>query len=226
MSKLHAIKNYYDRLAPEYDQDRFGGSYGQYLHRQEIEILENWLSGISPNDVLELGCGTGRFSGFAKTGVDFSEGMLSVARHNFPEHEFHEADIKDTGLPSAKFKAVVCLHVLMHLEKGILSEIWKEAHRLLQPNGLFIFDIPSARRRKLFRQNPKGWHGATSLFSKEVKDLNEGLFQKMKTEGVLFFPIHQLPNSMRNTFRSLDSVMGKTVFNQWSSYRFYCLRKI
>ena len=37
------IKKYYDDLAPQYDQDRFGNSYGRYIDLQEKAVIEKHL---------------------------------------------------------------------------------------------------------------------------------------------------------------------------------------
>lgn len=225
MPDLQPVKIYYDQIAYSYDTSRFGNSYGRYLHAQEVPILQKWLGQAPPQSVLDLGCGTGRFGQFARTGVDFSGAMLSVASQNHPGNQYIQADIRQTGLPDSRFKAIFCLHVLMHLEKGIFPEIWQEVHRLLQPGGHFIFDAPSAARRQVSKPGQVGWHAATTLTISELNELNVGIFTLEKTQGVLIFPIHRLPSAVRGALLPLDCLLGKTPLQRWASYQFFMLQK-
>lgn len=74
------ITTYYNQLAQNYDSDRFGNIYGQFLHAQERALLTRWLALLKTGSVLDLGCGTGRFLDLATHGPDASTGMLEVAR--------------------------------------------------------------------------------------------------------------------------------------------------
>ena len=74
------IQAYYDALAPDYDRDRFGNSYGRYIHALERDVLADLLQGVSPTVVADVGGGTGRMLEFAHTGIDASIQMLAVAR--------------------------------------------------------------------------------------------------------------------------------------------------
>jgi ubiquinone/menaquinone biosynthesis C-methylase UbiE len=71
-------KGYYDRLAADYDQDRFANSYGRYLHRLEESLMQKHFAWEPGEQVLDLGCDTGRFMSYASHGVDESE-MMSFA---------------------------------------------------------------------------------------------------------------------------------------------------
>ncbi len=226
MFQLPAIQSYYDRLAEQYDQSRFGNSYGQYVDAQEKSILKNWLQGIPPAASLELGCGTGRLLGYAETGVDFSKEMLDIAKQKYPARKLHHADIRQTGLPQGAFQAIFSAHVFMHLDKALFPEILSEAWRLLQPGGVFIFDIPSAERRRFLKKNASGWHGNSALNSLEIKALCGDKWRLECTVGVLFLPVHRLPVQLRRLFLPLDSLLCKTGADRWASYRFVRLRKL
>ena len=63
--------------------------------------LERLAAAVSPGArVLDLGCGTGSpiagffvAAGCDLVGVDFSPAMIAVARKNFPDAEWHVADL-------------------------------------------------------------------------------------------------------------------------------------
>lgn len=88
-------RDFFDLQAPTYDQNEF-----THNSRVEVQFLLQ-QSGLAPGArVLDLGCGTGRHAtllaeqGFAVTGVDFSPGMLSVARAKSSAVDLVEADVR------------------------------------------------------------------------------------------------------------------------------------
>ncbi len=225
MEEKTAIKNYYDQLASEYDDDRFNNSYGQYLHLQERQILVHRLGHISKKSILDMGCGTGRFLDLAENGVDFSEGMLKVAQSKFPNHQLTVSDISNLPFENGSFEAIYSLHVFMHLDLITIQKTIQEASRILKPNGILIFDFPSKARRQLINYQKEGWHGNTALDIDAMQKLTGNLFELEGYEGVLFFPIHRVPVSLRSFFRKIDSWLCKSFLKKWASYHFVFLRK-
>ena len=49
--KTENVAQYYDDLAKDYDQDRFGNSYGLFLHALERPILERLLQSCSESTI-------------------------------------------------------------------------------------------------------------------------------------------------------------------------------
>jgi SAM-dependent methyltransferase len=198
-----AIIQYYDRLAPTYDAERFGHSYGQFIDAQERAILGRMLP-QSATRVLDIGCGTGRLSGFATHGCDASVESLEVARRKV-ERAFVGADA--TGLPfdAGAFDAAFSFHLLMHLEPAAIAMLLREAGRVLEPGGVFIADIPSGLRRRLRPRRDAGWHGATSLTMAQFRDLATpaGLTLR-KTAGIALMPVHRIPHRLRGALARID----------------------
>ena len=225
MSPKNSIKKYYNELAADYDENRFENSYGQYLHLQERQILVQRLGQLDKNLILDLGCGTGRFLEFANNGADFSEKMLEQAQSKFPNHDLRVSDISKLPFPVNSFKALYSLHVFMHLEVETIRKTIHEAHRVLQSDGIFIFDIPSQARRQMINYQEEGWHGNTALDIDSIRKMTDGLFEITGYEGVLFFPIHRIPKKWRPWFRTLDSWLGKSFLKKWASYHFVFLQK-
>ena len=220
-----SIQQYYDDLAPEYDSDRFANSYGKYLHVQETQIMQKWLSGISQKEILDMGCGTGRFLQYAQHGVDISEGMLAEAKSKFPNRDLKIASITNTPFTANTFQAIFSLHVFFHLEKEVIQPTIQEAHRILRPNGILIFDFPSEKRRALINYQKEGWHGNTALNIEEIQQFIDGKFVLEKYQGVMMFPVHRIPKSMRSSMRFVDTILCNSFLKKWSSYNFVCLRK-
>lgn len=85
------MKEYYDRLAPEYEDN-------EASREEAAEDLPGLLRAISllpPARVLDVACGPGsmtRYLGSEVTGLDQSEAMLEVARGRVPRAEFVRGD--------------------------------------------------------------------------------------------------------------------------------------
>lgn len=212
------IREYYDALAPEYDRDRFGHSYGRYVDGMERGILRAWLHGRDPESVVELACGTGRLLDFAGTGVDLSPAMLARAREKWPARRLMLADAADTGLPDREFGAAICFHLLMHLDATAIRAVFAEAARLVQPGGRFVFDIPSHPRRRWSRRPASGWHGDTAASLDDVRGWAGDAWRPRRWRGIVALPIHRLPRRLRGAMAGVDALAGRTPLGRWSQY--------
>lgn len=152
------IQKSYEGWAKDYDRDS--------LRNPAIKISEDLLIPIlnpKTNDViLEIGCGTGRvtleISRLCKkvVGVDFSKGMLEVAKAKSGKRkniEYLLADIRH-GLPqldACTFDRIVCPLLIDHV--GNIRKLFVEAHRLLKQGGVLVFDDinPDANVTPLYR---------------------------------------------------------------------------
>jgi ubiquinone/menaquinone biosynthesis C-methylase UbiE len=96
--------------------------------------------------ILDAGCGTGRHLGpllrarSNPMGVDFSRGMLEIARRNYPEVPLALADLQ-RSLPfeNEHFDAVLCALIGEHLNELPLA--LGEMHRVLRAGGRLIFSV-------------------------------------------------------------------------------------
>ena len=96
--------------------------------------------------VLDAGCGTGRYfepllaQQAALVGVDFSAGMLRVARRKHPSAALVQADLQRAWpFHDASFDLVVCALVGEHL--GALDRVFTEMRRVLRPEGRLLFSV-------------------------------------------------------------------------------------
>ncbi len=224
MKTLNPIHDYYESIAGSYDSTRFGNSYGDFINSQELAFLYRRLE-MPKTNILNMGCGTGRFMEFATDGLDFSEKMLQVAAQKYPNRKFHHADARTTNFVDNSFDAVICLHVLMHQDKASSAQILGECHRILKPDGLLLVDFPSARRRRLLRHQPEGWHGASAFTLAEFQGLHSQEFRLEAAVGVLFFPIHRLPILLRKLVYPIDKALCRSPLLELSSYLLLALRR-
>ncbi|MFT6961599.1 MAG: ubiquinone/menaquinone biosynthesis C-methylase UbiE [Flammeovirgaceae bacterium] len=219
MPKNEEIHQYYNQLASEYDSDRFGNSYGQFIHAQEVNLLSKHIPKSETEiRILDLGCGTGRLSEFATDGLDFSEKMLEIAQSKHPEKQFHLGSVSETTFEENTFDFVFCFHVFMHLSEVEIEKSLAEIHRILKPNGIFLFDIPSEARRKLLGKTVEGWHGATSFSVEKLRNEYQEKWNFLEHEGIMFFPIHTFPKAIRQKMLKLDSLINRTFLKKWASY--------
>lgn len=96
--------------------------------------------------ILDAGCGTGRNLaqisrvGARPYGLDFSLGMLRVARKIVPGVPVLQADLQaELPFRAAQFSAALCALIGEHLEKleFTLSQLWKVLH----PGGWLVFSV-------------------------------------------------------------------------------------
>ncbi len=114
------------------------------------EQLLQWLkeNRVSPKTALDLGCGTGVLceilhrEGMAVRGMDFSSGMIDIARQGSPEIRYEVADMI-TFRPEDRFDLVTCTgDALNHIpDLTDVAKIFENVSAYLAPGGYFIFDI-------------------------------------------------------------------------------------
>lgn len=215
---IEEIKIYYDELASTYDKNRFGNSYGKYIDSQERIYLKKNLPQFSSNTILDLGCGTGRFLEFASHGADISPKMIEVAKSKFSDKEIKIGSVSEIPYPNAFFDLVFSFHVMMHLDEKTVNEFLQESHQKLKENGRLIFDFPSKKRRRLFKYKNNGWHGSNDFSIKEIENLIGSNWKIKQYQGILFFPIHRFPSSIRPLLQKIDTLFCKTFLKEYSSY--------
>ena len=104
--------------------------------------------------ILESGCGTGRWMAFFErlgqraVGLDDSPGPLQVARAHDPALRLVRGDALRAPFADGSFDVVFSAYVAEHFEDGPL-EFFREARRLLKPDGLLLVVVPYAN---LFRR--------------------------------------------------------------------------
>lgn len=127
--------------------NEFGWNYYPEAFGQQLLI---WLEqqGLSPKTALDLGCGTGvlcrilKDAGLAVCGMDFSSGMIAIAREASPDIPFAVGDMI-TWQPEETFDLVTCTgDALNHIPNlADVEKIFRNVHDYVNPGGYFIFDI-------------------------------------------------------------------------------------
>lgn len=92
--------------------NEFGWNYYPEAFGQQLLL---WLErhGLRPKNSMDLGCGTGvlceilQNSGIRASGMDFSSGMIEIARRRNPEIAYQVADMI-TFCPNEQYDLVTC----------------------------------------------------------------------------------------------------------------------
>ena len=221
------VRDYYDRLAPGYDESRFGHAYGRHIDTLERSVLKRWLAGSPPEEVVDIGCGTGRLLDFARTGVDASPEMLAVAAAKHPEARLVVSSLPNLDLPEAGFAAATCFHVFMHLEPDLVAASLAEIARVVRPGGRLVFDIPGRLRRSLGRPRTRevSWHAETSGSAKEIMQRAGPSWRIRRRTGLLVLPMHRAPGAVFAPAAVLDGWLGASPLQPLASYHVYELER-
>jgi SAM-dependent methyltransferase len=133
--------------------------------------------------VLDLCCGTGQLAvhflerGYDVTGLDLSDEMLHYARQNAAPYiergsaRFVQGDAADFDFPQRFGLAVSTFDALNHLpDKDSLSACFQCVHRVLVPDGTFVFDLNTRAGLR------SGWNGIAVQDTEEATIINRGFY--------------------------------------------------
>jgi len=190
---------YYDRLMEDVP----------YFKWVEFVQLYWEQTGFKPQNIVDLGCGTGNITiplarqGYKMIGIDLSADMLSVAQHkqNLPIHWLHQ-DMTEWELPY-KVDAVIsfcdCLNYLV--EKEQVKQMFHRVYEGLQTRGSFIFDVHTLFQLEEYEQEqPFTWNESDlayiwncsldaersemehvlTMFVQDIKESNSNCYQKIE----------------------------------------------
>lgn len=127
--------------------NEFGWNYYPEIFGEQ---LLQWLArkNYHPKTAMDLACGTGILcrildqAGICAYGMDFSSGMIEIAKQNAPHLHFDVADMT-TYRPNKKFDLVTCTgDAVNHI--GNLSDvekIFQNVYAYLSHGGYFVFDL-------------------------------------------------------------------------------------
>ncbi|MEZ4318520.1 MAG: class I SAM-dependent methyltransferase [Myxococcota bacterium] len=135
---LSSTREGYDLLASKFDHTPFR------TPDAILEAVEGALAG-STGDGLDVCCGTGAGASMLRrvlpgrvVGVDWSEGMLGVARRDVPGVEFHQGDALELAYDQ-EFDLAVSFGAFGHFRVYEQPRLLAGIHRALRPGGRFVF---------------------------------------------------------------------------------------
>jgi len=155
-----AIRQVYEFIAEEYD-DRIPGLTAADRRFIDTE-LDFILSRVGIDDqVLDLGCGTGRLTlplavrAREVIGLDLCDGMLSAARRKAAaagaDIRFDQGDMCDLPYPDESFDVVTSTLALMHIPLDARPRAFAEISRVLRPGGRFLTGVKNSAFERITR---------------------------------------------------------------------------
>lgn len=127
--------------------NEFGWNYYPEIFGEQ---LLQWLKekGLQPQHAMDLACGTGVLceilsqSGIHASGMDLSEGMISIARQRAPHIPYY-VDNMVTFCPEGRYDLVTCTgDAVNHLSRlEDVAEMFRNIYTYLCPGGWFVFDL-------------------------------------------------------------------------------------
>ncbi len=128
----------YNEFGWNYYPEAFGEQLLQWLKEKELTVRSS----------MDLACGTGvlcrilQETGIAAAGMDFSSGMIDIAKSANPEIPYDVADMV-TYRPDRQFDLVTCTgDAVNHIPSlSDVGQIFRNVYDYLAPGGWFVFDL-------------------------------------------------------------------------------------
>lgn len=143
MKKEKIVEDGYDKIALQYHSER-----NKFESIIELEKFSRLLE--SGAEVLDVGCGAGvpvtKFlvdEGYSVTGIDISDGMLSLAKKHVPEGSFLKTDMSDMEFPENSFDGIVSFYAIIHLPREKHADLYEKFIKFLKPGGVMLIGLGS-----------------------------------------------------------------------------------
>lgn len=163
------------------------------------------------SNILELGCGTGNIlkelkNDYTLSGLDNSEGMLTIASQKVPQASLYEADMTNFTL-SEKFDAIYCVFdTINHLTSfAQWKRMFKSVHAHLKEDGIFIFDMNTVRRLERL--------STAAPFVKKINANTLLCMQLKKVSGKIYRGYFQIfENLHKKEVSYIEEIVDETTF--------------
>lgn len=125
-------------------------------------LFVEWICGLKPNRVIEIGAGTGHLSkavsnrSFSVTAIEPSPGMYRVASEVLAGYNVELLNCSSFKLPSSRSYDVAFSHLVAHVVENLIGYL-RSVSACLSKGGHFVFSIP----------HPCFYNSYKNLFSNE-----------------------------------------------------------
>jgi SAM-dependent methyltransferase len=144
---MNDIEGSYNSAAADYHallKDLVGKGIAERL------ILTYFSEKVPAGAVGDLGCGTGRITGYLAAagldvfGIDLTPGMIDVAREAYPDLRFEVGSIFELNLKDGELAGALLWYSLVHTPREQLPAAFAEVYRVLQPGGVLVHGYKAA----------------------------------------------------------------------------------
>ena len=174
--------------------NEFGWNYYPEVFGEQLLV---WLKrkNFSPKNSMDLACGTGvlcrilKQEGIDAAGMDFSSGMIDIARQDSPDIPYDVADMI-TYRPETRFDLVTCTgDALNHIpDLADVGRIFENVYAYTASGGYFVFDILNEKEVSTgepfemdFTESVRVWFQMTRPAEKKV-NLKVRVFEEGKLQ--------------------------------------------
>lgn len=135
------MKDTYNRIVEDWHKD----------HQEDtwwVEGTNTFVSFLKTGDtVLDAGCGAGTKTkyllekGLKALGIDFSEGMINIARQEVPKGKFLVMDMREVETLDREFDGIFLQAVLLHIPKKEVRDVLRRLVGKLKQGGYFYLAV-------------------------------------------------------------------------------------
>lgn len=135
--KKKTVIDDYNDIAEEYCEEFFEDT-------SDNKYIDMFLASLKGKKVLDVGCGNGKDclyiakKGFDVNGIDFSKGMLKLAKEKVPNGKFEFMDMTNISYSDDTYDGIISNCSLFHIPVEELPQTLLGFKRILKPNGKLL----------------------------------------------------------------------------------------
>ncbi|MEU2565138.1 class I SAM-dependent methyltransferase [Streptomyces longispororuber] len=217
------VRSVYEKVAQEYDERIPGSGPSDEMF---TEAERNFILGkIRPGEnVLDMGCGTGRFTvlmaeaGAKVSGLDISQAMLDQARQKLAERghtaDLREGDMAHLPFDDASFDTVTSMLALMHIPLEDRQAVFHEVCRVLRPGGRILLGVKNTLIEQFFKADRFAAVDITDVPGKQLLFTQTRTGEEYKAPWYSFSP-HEINALAAQAGMTVTHVRGNSPIAVW-----------
>lgn len=217
------VHSVYQNIAAEYDGRIPGnGPTDDAFTRSENDFIFSKVR--RGQRVLDIGCGTGRFTvpmaalGAQVTGLDLSRAMLDTAGAKLAElnltADLHEGDMADLPFEDGSFDVVTSMLALMHIPIEDREAVFCEVARVLRPGGRMLLGVKNAVFERLFKGDRFATVDITEVETKQLRFTQTTSGEEYQAPWYSFAP-HELSALFATAGMTMTHLRGNSTISAW-----------
>lgn len=151
---IHATARSYDEAAEKFHDYYYAGKKAYHAPSVKLGLISFVKRLPKQGLVLDIGCGPGvhtefiqRISKMKVVGVDFSIGMLNVAKKRYPGPYLAQMDARELGIMDSCCNGIWASCLVHHIPRAQTEQLVKELYRIAAP-GCVVYVITNRGKRE------------------------------------------------------------------------------